>query len=226
MKVSAVRSRSSFVMRAPSVGFGGCERSPLSGGCGRSPIRALRRQLGAFSSNARIAVAALSLSAAGLVAVVNHESFVGEAMIPTRGDVPTLGFGSTTHEDGSPVRLGERTTPVKALNRSLAYLQDAEAEMKQTLDGVELTQAEFDLYLDWRYQFGAQRWRESSMLRELRQGNYGGACDALLRYKFSQGRDCSQPANWGPKGCKGVWTRQQERHAKCKAAVEAAEAAS
>ncbi|RWY04518.1 lysozyme, partial [Pseudomonas aeruginosa] len=27
--------------------------------------------------------------------------------------------------------------------------------------------------------------------------------------------DCSLPKNWGPKGCKGVWTRQQERHAQC-----------
>jgi lysozyme len=181
----------------------------------RSFLRSLRRQLGAFSGNARIAVAALSLSAAGLVAIVNHESFVGEAMIPTQGDVPTLGFGSTTHEDGSPVRLGERTTPVKALNRSLAYLQDAEAEMKQTLEGVSLTQGEYDLYLDWRYQYGAAAWRKSGMLRELRAGHYEAACDALLLYKFSQGRDCSNPANWGPRGCKGVWTRSQQRNIKC-----------
>jgi lysozyme len=163
----------------------------------------------------RVAVAALSLSAVGLVAIVTNENYVGEAMIPTKGDVPTIGFGSTTHEDGTPVHLGEKTTPVKALRRSLVYLQDAEVEMKQTLDGVALTQGEYDLYLDWRYQYGAAAWRKSGILRELRAGNYVAACKALLLYKFSQGRDCSKPENWGPHGCKGVWTRSQQRHAKC-----------
>jgi lysozyme len=175
----------------------------------------LRRQLGAFSGKARVVVAALSLSAAGFIGIVNHESYTDGAVIPTAGDVPTLGFGSTTHADGSPVRMGDRTTPVKALNRSFAYLQDAEAEMKETLEGVELTQGEYDLYVNWRYQFGAGAWRKSSMLRELRAGNHRAACDALLLYKRSQGRDCSLPENWGPRGCKGVWTRQQERHAQC-----------
>lgn len=178
-------------------------------------LRSLRRQFGAISNTARVAVAALSMSAVGLVAILNDEGYTDQAVIPTRGDVPTYGFGSTTREDGTPVRLGDRTTPVKAVQRTLAYLQGAEAEMKSTLDGVELTQGEYDLYLNWRYQYGPARWRQSSMLRELRAGNYRAACDALLLYKFSQGRDCSEPENWGPRGCKGVWDRSVERHAKC-----------
>lgn len=168
-----------------------------------------------MTTGVRLLVASLSLSAAGLVAIVTNESYVGEAMVPTKGDVPTIGFGSTTHEDGTPVKMGEKTTPVKALRRSFTYLQDAEREMKQTLNGVALTQGEYDLYLDWRYQFGAGAWRKSSMLRELRAGNYHKACESLLLYKVSQGRDCSKPSNWGPQGCKGVWTRTQERYAKC-----------
>lgn len=175
----------------------------------------LRRQIGQIGRLVRYAVAGLSLTAAGLVAIVNHENYVGRAMVPTKGDVPTLGFGSTTHEDGSPVRMGDTTNPVRALNRTLAYLNDAEAEMKATLEGVELTQGEYDIYVNWRYQFGAGAWRKSTMLRELRAGHYREACDALLLYKFAGGRDCSQPANWGPQGCKGVWTRQLERHAAC-----------
>lgn len=174
-------------------------------------------QRGAMSNTVRVAVAALSLSAVGFVAIVNDEGYSGQAVIPTKGDVPTYGFGSITREDGTPVHLGDRTTPVRAANRTLAYLQDAEAEMKATLGGVELTQGEYDLYLNWRYQYGAARWRQSTMLRELRAGNYRAACSALSLYKFSQGRDCSQPENWGPRGCKGVWDRAVERHAKCMA---------
>ncbi|HSV78441.1 MAG TPA: lysozyme [Ramlibacter sp.] len=181
----------------------------------RRSFASLRRQLGKATQVVRYAVAALSLSAVGFVAILDREGFTDRAVIPTKGDVPTVGFGSTTHEDGSPVRLGDKTNPVKAAKRTLGYLQAAETEMKRTLEGVELTLGEYELYLDWRYQFGAGNWRKSSMLRELRAGNYRAACDALLLYKFADGRDCSQPENWGPDGCKGVWTNQVKRHATC-----------
>ena len=165
-----------------------------------------------MSSNSRIIVAALSLSAMGLVGLAMDENYVGQAMIPTKGDVPTLGFGSTTHADGRPVRLGDTTTPAKALARTLQYLQVDEADMRKTLGGVALHQAEYDVYIDWRYQYGATAWRNSSMLRELRGGNYPEACQALLKYRFSAGHDCSTPGN---RVCAGVWTRQLKRHAAC-----------
>lgn len=168
-----------------------------------------------MSQKTRIIVATLSLSAAGLVGLALDESYTGGAVIPTRGDVPTLGFGSTTHADGRPVRMGDTTTPAKALARTLQYVQADEADMRRTLDGVALHQAEYDVYIDWRYQYGATAWRNSSMLRELRAGNYPGACQALLRYRFSAGYDCATPGN---RVCSGVWTRQKARHASCMAA--------
>ena len=163
----------------------------------------------------RIMVAVLSLSATGLVGLALDESYTSAAVIPTRGDVPTLGFGSTTHADGRPVRMGDTTTPAKALARTLQYIQVDEADMRKTLNGVALHQAEYDVYIDWRYQYGATKWRTSSMLRELRAGNYPAACHALLEYKKSAGYDCSTPGN---KICAGVWTRQLKRHAQCMAA--------
>ncbi|CAN5292781.1 lysozyme [soil metagenome] len=165
-------------------------------------------------SRPRIAVAALALSAAAFVGITSDESYSSTAIIPTRGDVPTLGFGSTTREDGSPVRMKDTTTPPKALARTLQYIQADEADMRKTLDGVALHQAEYDVYIDWRYQYGATAWRSSSMLRELRAGNYPGACQALLKYRFSAGYDCSTPGN---RVCAGVWTRQLKRHAACMA---------
>lgn len=168
-----------------------------------------------MSNTQRTLIAALTLSAAGFVGIISQESFTSAAIIPTRGDVPTMGYGSTTHEDGRPVRLGDTTTPDKALARTLAYVQDDEADMRKSLDGVALYQDEYDVYLDWRYQYGASAWRNSSMLRELQVGHYPAACNALLKYKFSAGYDCSIPGN---KICAGVWSRQLKRHAKCMAA--------
>ena len=168
-----------------------------------------------MSTRARILVASLTLSAAAFVGLTVDESYTAAAIIPTRGDVPTLGFGSTTRDDGSPVRMGDTTTPPRALKRTLAYIQADEADMRKTLEGVALHQADNDVFIDWRYQYGATAWRNSSMLRELRAGNYPAACQALLRYRYSAGFDCSTPGN---RVCAGVWTRQQARHAQCMAA--------
>lgn len=168
-------------------------------------------------SRARILVAALTVSAAGfLIPLATSEHYVGEAMIPTKNDRPTIGFGSTFHEDGSPVKLGDKTTPVRALVKLQAHVAREEAIFQRSLDGAYLHQAEYDLYMDWVYQYGTGRWRSSSMRRHILAGEYRAACNALLLYRYSGGFDCSDPKNWGRGGdCKGVWTRQLARHAKC-----------
>ena len=167
-----------------------------------------------MSPRLRIPAAVLTMSIGGLSALFVSEHYTEKAIIPTKGDVPTYGFGSTTKPDGSRVQLGDRTTPVAAVTRTLSYLEDAQKDVKDTLEGVVLTQGEFDVYMNWRYQYGIGAWRKSSMLRHLRAGNYIAACDALLLYKFSGGYDCSTPGN---RVCAGVWTRQQERHRDCMA---------
>lgn len=163
-------------------------------------------------STVRVLVAGLSLSMAGFVGITVHENYVGNAMVPTKGDRPTVGFGSTFHEDGSPVKMGDSTTPVRALIKAAAHISREEAVFRASLPGVKMHQAEYDLYMDWVYQYGTPAWKKSSMRRHLLAGNYRAACDALLRYRFSGGYDCSTPGN---KRCAGVWTRQLQRHAKC-----------
>lgn len=164
------------------------------------------------SNKVRSAVAALSLSAAAFIALVTHEGYTDKAVIPTKGDVPTVGFGSTRHEDGSRVQMGDTTTPVSALQKVHAHVSKEEAIFRASLPGVQLTQGEYDLYMDWVYQYGTGAWSKSSMRRLLLQGQHRKACDALLRYRFVAGYDCSTPGN---RRCMGVWTRQQKRHRKC-----------
>jgi GH24 family phage-related lysozyme (muramidase) len=169
-----------------------------------------------MSVKQRIAVAALTLSAAGFGAWKTHESYVAAPMIPTQGDVPTIGYGSTHYEDGRPVRMSDAPISrqrAEVLARNLLSLD--EMRFRASLPGVTLTQGEYDLYMDFVGQYGLGNWRSSSMRRLLLQGEYRMACDALLAWRKQAGRDCSLPANWGPHGCKGVWTRQQARHAKC-----------
>lgn len=178
---------------------------------------ALRQMQGV--AKPRVLVAALTLSAAGFIGLATHEGYTDQAIVPTQGDRPTLGFGSTFHEDGTPVKLGESTTPVRALLKAQAHLSAEEARFRATLPGVALSQAEYDVYMDFVYQYGNAAWAKSSMRTHLLEGRYEPACKALLRYKYSAGFDCSTPGN---KRCAGVWTRQQQRHAQCMAAVQAA----
>ena len=167
-------------------------------------------------SPARVAVAALALSATGFIGLVAHEGYTDAAVIPTKGDRPTYGFGSTVREDGKPVQMGDRTTPVRALQTAQAHISRDESRFRASLPGVALTQGEYDVYVDFTYQYGLGNWQGSSMRRHLLAGEYRQACDALLRYRFAAGYDCSTVVNGKPNTrCWGVWTRQQERHAKC-----------
>lgn len=160
----------------------------------------------------RIAVAALSLSAAGFIGIVTSEGYTDAAIVPTKNDRPTVGFGSTFHEDGAAVKIGDKVTPVRALIKAQAHINKEERAFQKSLEGGYLSQGEYDLYMDWVYQYGNGAWMRSSMRREILSGNYRAACDALLLYKKSGGFDCSIPGN---KVCAGVWTRQLERHQKC-----------
>lgn len=163
----------------------------------------------------KLLVATLTLSAAGLISLAQQEGYTGEAIIPTKNDHPTIGFGSTFHEDGSPVQLGDKTTPQRALIKLKKHVDKEEHIFRKSLDGARLSQAEFDLYMDWVYQYGTGAWAKSSMKRHILAGRYSEACSALLLYKYAGGYDCSIPGN---KICSGVWTRQLKRYADCMAA--------
>lgn len=170
-------------------------------------------------SKVRVAVAALTLSVAGFGAWLASEGFTPTPVIPTQGDVPTIGMGSTRYEDGTPVKL---TDPPITRQRAIALARNLhdqeEARFRESLPGVLLTQGEFDVYLDFVGQYGIGNWRGSSMRRHLIAGNYVAACESLLLYRKAAGYDCSTLIDGKPnKRCYGSWVRQKERHAKCMA---------
>ena len=162
--------------------------------------------------NTKYIVAALSLSAAGFVGIANNEGYTDKAVIPTKGDRPTLGYGSTFHVNGSPVRLWDKTDPVNALQIKLAHITKEEQLFRNSLPGVYMNQEEYDTWMDFVYQFGSGNWLKSSMRKELLAGNPAQACQALLMYRYADGFDCSTPGN---KICMGVWTRQLARKDRC-----------
>lgn len=157
---------------------------------------------------ARIAVAALSLSAAGFVGLLVHEGYTDRAVIPIPGDVPTVGFGST-----GGVSLGDRTDPVAAVQRAARDVVAFEGAVKSCVK-VPLSQAEYDIYTDMTYNIGGGAFCKSTMVKRLNTGDYRGACDAILMWRFAAGKDCSNAAN----KCLGLWKRRLKAYQSCEAA--------
>lgn len=164
----------------------------------------------------RVVVSALAFSATGLIGLALNESYTDRAIIPTKGDVPTLGFGTTTRPDGSPVQMGDRTNPVDALQRKQRDLLKFEGAVKRCVK-VPLHQVEYDVYVDHAYNIGEGAFCGSSIVKRLNAGDYPGACDAILMWNRVGQQDCSVPGN---RICSGLWKRRKEYHAKCMAAQQ------
>lgn len=130
----------------------------------------------------RIAVAALSLSAAGLVGIANFEGFSEKAYIPVAGDVPTIGFGST-----EGVKMGDTITVPKAIERLHRDTEKAESAIGRCVK-VPLSQGEFDAFTSFAFNVGAEAFCSSTLVKKLNSGDYAGACQELKRWGYVDGR--------------------------------------
>lgn len=128
------------------------------------------------SNSPRILIAALALSAAGFVGITLNEGYTDKAVIPIPGDVPTLGFGTT-----GGVKLGDKTTPTKALERALTDASKFEGAVKQCVH-VPLHQYEYDAYIDFAYNIGPTKFCSSTLVKKLNAQDYAGACAEISKW--------------------------------------------
>lgn len=146
----------------------------------------------------RTNVAALVLSAAALIGIVVHEGYSDTAYVPVAGDVPTIGFGTT-----GGVKLGDKTTPVKALERALTDVNSFEDALKKCVK-VPLHQYEYDAYISLSYNIGSSAFCNSTLVKLLNSGNYEEACKQILRWDKFQG-----------KPLRGLTIRRQSEYKQC-----------
>lgn len=184
----------------------------------------------------RVPAAALGIGATILASWIAAEGFSSSPIIPVRGDVPTIGHGATRYEDGTRVTMADPPITRERARELATNLLDQEygACVRASLGDALVYPVEFAQAVDFAGQYGCGAWRGSSMLAHTRAGDYVGACNAYLAYRFmtsahplqgytayqwgTGGRptrwryDCSTPGN---KVCRGVWTRQQARYVAC-----------
>lgn len=143
-------------------------------------------------------VAAITLSASALVAIIMSEGYSEKAYIPVPGDVHTIGFGTT-----AGVKPGDTITPHKALARAASDISKFEGALKQCVT-VPLTQGEYDAYISLSYNIGSGAFCRSTLVKKLNKQEYQGACEEILRWDQQQG-----------KRLPGLTKRRQEEYNKC-----------
>lgn len=146
----------------------------------------------------RNSIAAVVLSAAGLVSLLSYESYTATAVIPVPGDVPTIGFGTT-----EGVKMGDKTTPPQAVARALNDVQKFEGALKQCVK-VPLAQYEYDVYISLAYNIGSSAFCSSTLVKKLNARDYTGACEQILRWDKFKG----QPL-------RGLAIRRQDEYKRC-----------
>lgn len=135
----------------------------------------------------RLMAGGLSLSAAALVGLLLSEGWSPVAKPPVQGDVPTVGFGTTTHPDGTPIKAGEKIAPPKAVERALQDVQRFEGALKRCVK-VPLAQREYDAYVSLAFNIGESAFCNSTLARKLNSGDYAGACAEILRWDKFRGK--------------------------------------
>ena len=164
-----------------------------------------------MSKNKIIVTMLTAISVGGIAYTQSKE---GTVFVPYKDSVgvATIGTGTTVYPNGQKVKMTDpRITQKQATEYLKFHISKDARTFNKTLLGVPLSQTEYDLYMDFTYQFGIGAWSSSSMLRSLKAGQYVRACKSLLKWKYVAKKDCSIRSN----NCWGVWVRQQERYSKC-----------
>ena len=119
-----------------------------------------------------------------------YESYSPVAYIPIKDDVATIGYGSTYHPSGEPIKIGEK------IDRKTAdlYLQHDLDKFKIGMSKcitAPLSQNEFNAMLSLNYNIGTSAFCNSSIPYKLNMGYYKEACSTILQ--FNKVKDLSKP---------------------------------
>lgn len=111
---------------------------------------------------------------------------------------------------GKGVIPGKKYSLLECKQLEQAYVQRMAARMEPCLKE-PLSVYEWVAWGDFSYNLGTGKWCGSTALQLLNQGKHREACDQILRWKYTNGLDCTVKAN----KCDGIITRRKWQHATC-----------
>jgi lysozyme len=109
-----------------------------------------------------------------------------KAYLPTKDDVPTIGWGST----GPDIKLGMVWTQAQADARFAADLARFSRNVSLLLGAAPTTQAQFDALVSFAYNvgYGEGGLKTSTLLRMHKDGDYEGTAEQFKRWNKQKGR--------------------------------------
>lgn len=147
-------------------------------------------ELSNLPAQARVSIAIVMVTASALAGIAQHENYVEVARIPVRGDVPTNGYGST-----KGVKLGDRTTPARALMRLNDEVQGVYADELKKCITVPVHYHEFGAFVMLAYNVGAatvcrkaKPGQPPNLIDLINAGKYAEACERIEAFKYGPGR--------------------------------------
>lgn len=132
----------------------------------------------------------ITVSALTLAGIAGWEGYRRTAYDDGVG-VQTVGFGSTRHEDGSPVRKGDTVTPQRAVVMLARDADRIAREIAACIGDVPLYPHEWDAYVSWAYNVGSDAACRSTLVKKLKQlpPDYAGACAEIKKWTRAGGRE-------------------------------------
>lgn len=135
----------------------------------------------------RKSIVSIAISAAAVTGIAAFEGYRSGAYIPVPGDVPTIAHGTTVYPDGKRVKLGDRTTPEKALVYLEYDISKFEKAVKRCTP-VPMYQHEYDSFVSLTYNIGETAYCSSTLAKKLNAKDYAGACQQILRWDIYKGK--------------------------------------
>ena len=151
----------------------------------------------------RKSIIAIVVSTVGIGGIALHEGFRENAYIPIPGDKVTIGYGSTTYEDGSKVKMGDKITRQKAEELLGNKVNMFERQVKSCVK-VPLAQEEYDAFVSLTYNIGGQAFCSSTLVKKLNAYDYEGACNEILKWDKFKGKPLP-----------GLTKRRQQENKQC-----------
>ena len=116
----------------------------------------------------RYQITAMTVSAATLVGIAGYEGYSSTAYVPVKGDVPTIGWGTT-----AGVKKGDTIEPTQALQRLYRDTEMAKTGISRCVK-VPLSEGELDAYLRLTYNIGQKKFCSSALVKKLNRKDYKG----------------------------------------------------
>lgn len=108
---------------------------------------------------------------------------------PATGGKPwTIGWGSTTDENGRPIQAGTIWSRDRADARFRAHLADFEAGVSKAIGSAPTSQSEFDALVSFSYNLGLGNLASSTLLKKHRAGDKAGAQAEFAKWANAAGK--------------------------------------